>query len=202
MAGSTLGAMAEAIEASRVVLMCVSRKYKESPNCRVEAEYAFTLGKPILPLMMQPSYRADGWLGAVLGAKFWHDCTSPRAARTALPAVLKELTSMHGGKAADVQVTASNAPATAAVPIATGSSDGLVTWSAARVGDWLASVKLGAHTKQFAKQGMDGRALDTLLTAVCDGARPFADFKACAQADLGFERLGDVLTLWRELKRL
>ena len=32
--GSTLQAMASAVEESSVVLMCVSRKYKRSPNCR------------------------------------------------------------------------------------------------------------------------------------------------------------------------
>ena len=32
--GSTLQAMANAVEGSAAVLMCVSRKYKDSPNCR------------------------------------------------------------------------------------------------------------------------------------------------------------------------
>ena len=34
MAGSTLQAMAEAIENAYVVLICYSQKYKISPNCR------------------------------------------------------------------------------------------------------------------------------------------------------------------------
>lgn len=34
MGGSTLQAMAEAVENSAVVLVCMSEKYKESPNCR------------------------------------------------------------------------------------------------------------------------------------------------------------------------
>ena len=34
MGGSTLEAMAKAVEDSAVVLVCVSQKYKESPNCR------------------------------------------------------------------------------------------------------------------------------------------------------------------------
>lgn len=32
--GSTLQAMAEAVEQADAVLMCMSEKYKESPNCR------------------------------------------------------------------------------------------------------------------------------------------------------------------------
>ena len=34
MGGSTLEAMANAVENSAVVLLCVSQKYKESANCR------------------------------------------------------------------------------------------------------------------------------------------------------------------------
>ena len=34
MGGSTLQAMAEAVENAAVVLVCMSEKYKESPNCR------------------------------------------------------------------------------------------------------------------------------------------------------------------------
>lgn len=41
MEGSTLQAMASAVENSRIILVCVSRAYKESPNTRLEAEYAF-----------------------------------------------------------------------------------------------------------------------------------------------------------------
>ena len=34
MAGSTLQAMAEAVENADIVLICFSPKYKNSPNCR------------------------------------------------------------------------------------------------------------------------------------------------------------------------
>ncbi len=39
--GSTLEAMAKAVEDSAAVLVCVSKRYKESQACRTEAEYAF-----------------------------------------------------------------------------------------------------------------------------------------------------------------
>ena len=35
MKGSTLEAMAEAVEKASVVLLCSSQKYKNSPNCRL-----------------------------------------------------------------------------------------------------------------------------------------------------------------------
>ena len=71
--GSTLDAMAKAVENSSVVLVCVSERYKESPNCRAEAKYAFQLRKEIIPLMMQRNYMPDGWLGIIVGEKFRHD---------------------------------------------------------------------------------------------------------------------------------
>ena len=38
-----------------------------------EAEYAFQLKKPIIPLMMENNYTADGWLGFIVGSKLWID---------------------------------------------------------------------------------------------------------------------------------
>ena len=40
MMGSTLEAMAAAIESSDAIVMCVTNRYKESQACRTEAEYA------------------------------------------------------------------------------------------------------------------------------------------------------------------
>lgn len=59
--GSSLESMANAIENSFVVMMCMTENYKQSSNCRAEAEYAFQLNKPIIPLIMQKGYKADGW---------------------------------------------------------------------------------------------------------------------------------------------
>ena len=64
--GSSLESMALAIENSMCVLMCMTEKYKQSPNCRAEAEYAFNLNKPIIPLIMQKEYQPNGWLGRII----------------------------------------------------------------------------------------------------------------------------------------
>jgi hypothetical protein len=61
MHGSTLEAMATAIENSWCVLICMSESYKQSANCRAEAEFAFQCGKSIVPLIMQENYKPDGW---------------------------------------------------------------------------------------------------------------------------------------------
>ncbi len=61
--GSSLESMANAIENSFCILVCMTEKYKQSPNCRAEGEYAFQLNRPIIPLIMQKNYKPDGWLG-------------------------------------------------------------------------------------------------------------------------------------------
>uniref|UniRef100_A0A1I8H3D3 TIR domain-containing protein n=1 Tax=Macrostomum lignano TaxID=282301 RepID=A0A1I8H3D3_9PLAT len=71
--GSTLSAMADAVECSYAVLMCMSRKYKDSNNCRVEAEYAWRLGKKVVPLLLEQKYKPTGWLGLMLGANLYYD---------------------------------------------------------------------------------------------------------------------------------
>lgn len=67
--------MANAVENSLGVLMCMTENYKQSANCRAEAEYAFQLGKPIIPLIMQKGFKADGWLGIIMGSKIFIDFT-------------------------------------------------------------------------------------------------------------------------------
>ncbi|CAF0891184.1 unnamed protein product [Brachionus calyciflorus] len=71
MHGSSLEAMAEAIEKSKCVLLCMTEKYKQSSNCRMEAEYVVQQKKNFIPLIMQKNYMPDGWLGLILGAKIY-----------------------------------------------------------------------------------------------------------------------------------
>jgi hypothetical protein len=74
MAGSTVDAMATAIDAAQVVVYGVSEDYKLSRNCRLEAMYAHQQGVQMVPLMLvDPSkYRANGWLGMLLGVRLWY----------------------------------------------------------------------------------------------------------------------------------
>eukprot|EP01050_Picozoa_sp_SAG11_P000710 SAG11_NODE_24_length_24699_cov_10.132195_13_plen_723_part_00 len=72
MKGSTVDAMAAAVEGSEVMLMGVSRQYKESTNCRLEAQYAMQREVETVPLMLEEGYRADGWLGFMMGTRLWY----------------------------------------------------------------------------------------------------------------------------------
>jgi hypothetical protein len=53
--------VAIAVEQSDMLLMCVSQKYKDSPNCRLEGEYCMNRRIEFVPLMMQRGYKPDGW---------------------------------------------------------------------------------------------------------------------------------------------
>ena len=91
MSGSTLDTMAKAVEDAAVVLVCVSQRYKESQCCRSEADYTFKLGKDIIPLMMQRNYKADGWLGILVGTKLWIDLQSKQDVDSGVRKLIKEL---------------------------------------------------------------------------------------------------------------
>ncbi|XP_050407311.1 uncharacterized protein LOC126822433 isoform X2 [Patella vulgata] len=95
MEGSTLQAMASAIEGAEAVVICMSQKYKDSPNCRAEAEYAFQLRRPIIPLIMERGYRPDGWLGFILGAKLFYDFSGKYSFETRIDGLMKAVKQVY-----------------------------------------------------------------------------------------------------------
>ncbi len=83
MIGSTGDCMASAIEHSHTIIICVSRAYKSSANCRMEANYAKGMQKrgkvQLVFVMMEQDYTTssspeyvDGWLGLMMGDELWH----------------------------------------------------------------------------------------------------------------------------------
>jgi hypothetical protein len=72
MQGSTVEAMADAVEGAAVMCYGVSRAYKESANCRMEAQYAHQQKKDMVPLMVEEGYQPSGWLGMLLGMRLWY----------------------------------------------------------------------------------------------------------------------------------
>eukprot|EP01048_Picozoa_sp_COSAG05_P026891 COSAG05_NODE_7572_length_795_cov_1.586207_1_plen_68_part_10 len=59
--------MSAAVEECAVMCYGISQAYKESTNCRMEAQYAMQQKKDMVPLMMEEGYSAKGWLGMLLG---------------------------------------------------------------------------------------------------------------------------------------
>ncbi|ELT93160.1 hypothetical protein CAPTEDRAFT_72501, partial [Capitella teleta] len=56
----------QGIRAAQVVISCVSEKYAQSPNCNKEVNLSVTLGKPIIPLLMEKmSWPPPGTMGPI-----------------------------------------------------------------------------------------------------------------------------------------
>jgi hypothetical protein len=75
MNGSTLDAMAGAIDDAKVIVIVMTSAYKCSVNCKLEAEYAHLKQVQLIPVLIEPGYRPDGWLGMLLGSKLYFDFT-------------------------------------------------------------------------------------------------------------------------------
>jgi len=69
-----LEAMAAGVDSADVLVVCVSRQYSQSANCRLEAEYAHKRGKKLIFVMLQKDFtNPSGWLGLLLGTKLWYN---------------------------------------------------------------------------------------------------------------------------------
>ncbi|CAF4654686.1 unnamed protein product [Rotaria sp. Silwood1] len=71
--GSTMAGIANAIENSECVLICMSNTYKESVYCQSEAHYAFERRCRVIPIILQPNYKPDGWLRIIVSGKIYVD---------------------------------------------------------------------------------------------------------------------------------
>ncbi|CAF1294195.1 unnamed protein product [Rotaria magnacalcarata] len=68
---SFMESIAEAVEKSKIVLVCMSNRYYESQACRAECQYAHTLKRIICPLIVERNYKPSGWLGFVTSGKLY-----------------------------------------------------------------------------------------------------------------------------------
>ena len=69
MYGPIVERMAEAIENSEFVLLCMSNAYKSSTYCQLEAEYAFKFQTFFIPLVVKNNFTQTGWLGMLCGLR-------------------------------------------------------------------------------------------------------------------------------------
>ena len=196
--GSTLDAMAKAVENSSVVLVCVSERYKESPNCRAEAKYAFQLGKEIIPLMMQRNYMPDGWLGIIVGEKFRHDFQSKHVLEQSVTGLIREL----GGRGKEADVTdGPSEPAVRAVQanlLAAPSFPGVSTWTNEEVKQWFKEIGLEKVCKKYISE-MNGQSL-TGLQQLREECPEY--FYRCLERDLNLKNILDILKFTKELRKL
>ncbi|KAL9981616.1 hypothetical protein ACROYT_G010342, partial [Oculina patagonica] len=159
MGGSTLEAMAKAVEDSAVVLVCVSQRYKESPNCRSEAEYAYQLRKDIIPLMMQSNYKADGWLGMLVGTKYWIVFQSKQVVDSAVEKLIKELNGRgKDGDTTDGSPEAVIRPSETSVVAAPRPATDVSGWTNQDVKKWLTEIGLAQVCNEHIT-GFNGQTL-------------------------------------------
>ena len=149
MHGNVMDAMAQAIERSHTVVICMSEQYRRSNYCRAEAHYAFQRQLKIVPILLQEHYQPDGWLLFLIGQLLYVDFTKHEFDR-AMELLVKELkaeeiheanlTPVHsrqGTKTDFVSVTAVLKPSgTLAMP------KDIQDWSRSDVRDWLADHHL------------------------------------------------------------
>ena len=201
MGGSTLEAMAKAVENAAVVLVCVSQRYKESPNCRSEAEYAYQLRKDIIPLMMQRNYKADGWLGMLVGTKLWIGFQSKQIVDSSVGKLIKELR----GRGRDVDtidgpgealIRPSEASVVTAPPQQ--SMTNVSSWTNEDVKKWLTEIGLKHVCKKDISE-FNGQTLIDLqeLRGECPDY-----FYKCLEHTLNLKNMFHLLKFRKELDKL
>lgn len=81
----------------------------------IEAKYASTIEKPIIPLMMETDYKPDGWLGILVSTKLYYKFCSDDEMTASMEGLLKELGN-RGRAAASSPATTTTAAVTSQSP--------------------------------------------------------------------------------------
>ncbi|XP_048584283.1 uncharacterized protein LOC5504951 [Nematostella vectensis] len=185
MEGSTLEAMANAVEKSAVVLMCASRKYKDSVNCRSEAEYAYTQKKPIVPLMMENGYKPDGWLGMIMGSKLYFNFAPGNNIRETAEKLMREIG--EKGKSGPVKADVVDASPSKKTDV----SD----WDVNQVVTWMNNLGLEEYSGTVKQNKVNGAKLKKLA------ALKYENAKSLFKEDWGMDGI-DAATLAENLKEI
>eukprot|EP00051_Salpingoeca_urceolata_P009968 m.121171 g.121171 ORF g.121171 m.121171 type:complete len:263 (-) comp16528_c0_seq5:180-968(-) len=91
MSSSILESMAHAVEKSSAVIVCVCEEYRTSEACRTEAEYAYSLKKPLVPIKPLQTYKPTGWLGALVSGRLWFNFNDKEQSKGKIEGLIKEL---------------------------------------------------------------------------------------------------------------
>ncbi|CAF1022810.1 unnamed protein product [Adineta ricciae] len=163
MHGNIMDAMAQAIERSNMIIICMSEQYRRSNYCRAEAHYAFQRELKIVPILLQEHYEPDGWLLFLIGQLLYVDFTKYEFSR-AIELLIKELKApvIKQTQAVPVQVTtngrnyvdSSTSTSLRSLP------DNIMDWNSNDVQSWL----VGLNLKQMARLlfDFDGPSLNSL----------------------------------------
>jgi len=194
MGGSTLEAMATAIDHSALILICFSQRYKESPNCRMEAEYTLQQRKSLIPVKFQDQYNPDGWLGMTIGTKLWFDFSKVDVFDKSIEGLIKELERKGvSGLGSSSSQNLLLAPVTPVAPV------GPDSWKMEEVIEWLVKISLSSLEGPFKTEAVDGAALEQLRHL--ESKSPEFFFRVMKE-EFGLQKFGDRLRFARELAKL
>lgn len=68
MHGNTISTMANAIENSQTIIICMSDNYQKSNACRHEVDFAYVKQRRIIPLVVQSNFQPQEWLAFIIGS--------------------------------------------------------------------------------------------------------------------------------------
>ncbi|XP_033113606.1 uncharacterized protein LOC117114152 isoform X3 [Anneissia japonica] len=71
MKGFIYTTMAKAVKEADLVLVCLSKKYEESENCKSEGSCIREFKRKFIPLKMEDSYKFDDWVAAMFGSHLY-----------------------------------------------------------------------------------------------------------------------------------
>jgi hypothetical protein len=94
MHGNFMDAMAQAIEQSHAIIICMSEHYQRSNFCRAEAQYAFQRKLKMVPILLQTHYKPNGWLSFLVSQLLYVDFTKYEFPE-AIEKLFKELKLTH-----------------------------------------------------------------------------------------------------------
>ncbi|CAF1199721.1 unnamed protein product [Rotaria magnacalcarata] len=165
MHGNVMDAMAQAIEQSNTVVICMSEQYRKSNYCRAEAQYAFQRERKIVPILLQKQYKPDGWLLFIIGQLLYVDFNKYEFSR-AMEMLHKELkvafvveTNAAPVRSQEDTVVAHStayiSPPEISIPSIV--SENILEWTQAQVQDWLLGHNLRQMSRLFTD--CDGRSL-------------------------------------------
>ena len=217
MMGSTLEAMAAAIESSDAIIMCISGRYKESQACRTEAEYAYTRKKTLIPVKVEKGYSPDGWLGILVGSKLYYNVYNSDMMTQAIPGIVTAVEAIHNDAKApkflqkgdgevvpdargDMSADAASAPP-APTSSTTSSSQGVsVPVDDDAMERWLNAVGLTAYVHVFKYQHIQGKTLLKMHQEL--GQLSMSDQHQLLQNILGIQSYGHRLLFLSEIEDL
>ncbi|CAF4199961.1 unnamed protein product [Rotaria magnacalcarata] len=158
MHGNVMDAMAQAIEQSNTVVICMSEQYRKSNYCRAEAQYAFQRERKIVPILLQKQYKPDGWLLFIIGQLLYVDFNKYEFSR-AMELLTKELKAtktneenvLHVSPKEKVQTSHMKTTLSVTYPI------NILHWTQAQVQDWLVEHDLVQMARLL--KNYDGRSL-------------------------------------------